>query len=103
MNADRITQLDHGWTLIDEGRFERIQTHNYTIRPPKWATRLSVSDEDPISLAQRVTQAGEDLVQHIIRDPHVREAIEVLLNHARWEGYQGAYKEMQTGVRYEFD
>lgn len=100
---DKITQLDYGWTLIDDGRFEQIQTHSYTIRPPKWYMRFAVSDEDPVPLAQRVTRAGEDLVQHIIRDPHVRDAIEVLLNQARWEGYQGAYKEMQTGERFDLD
>lgn len=101
----KFTKLKHDWTLIDEGVFAKTDAHNYRLVPPKWSVNFWVSESqtDERRLDEEVRRAGEMLVDEILRNPFVKEAVDRLTDHARWEGYEGAYQEVQTGKRYEFE
>lgn len=100
---NKFTKLKHDWTLIDDGIFRNVDAHNYRVVPPKWYVAFSLSEaEGGTYLEEYTRRAGEMLIDEILRNPFVKEAVDRLTDRARWEGYEGAYKEMQTGERYEF-
>ena len=100
----KVTKLKHDWTLIDEGVLKMTDTHNYRIVPPKWSVSFWVleSQADERRLDEEVRRAGEMLVDEILRNPFVKEAVDEMVSRARHEGYYGAYNEVRNpGFRYE--
>lgn len=99
----KFTKLKHDWTLIDEGVLKMVDAHQYKVVPPEWFARFQVSEyADDREMDNLVRRTGEMLVDEILRNPFVKEAVDRLTDRARREGYEGAYKEIYTGERYEF-
>jgi hypothetical protein len=102
--VNKFTKLKHNWTLIDDGLREDIDAHYYRIVPPKWYSAFAISEYlGGRILDLEVQRAVEGIVDEILRNPSVKETVDAMINRARHEGYYGAYKEMQTGQRYEFE
>lgn len=99
----KFTKLKHDWTLIDDGLREDIDAHYYRIVPPKWYYPFAISEYlGGQILDVEVQRAREMLVDEILRNPFVKEAVDVMISRAKDEAYLGAYKEMnQPGFRYE--
>lgn len=98
-----VTKLKHDWSLIDDGVYKKMDVHNYRLLPPKWAVSFQVSEtqRDDRELEEWVRRAGEMLVDEILKNPHVKEAVDALVAHARQEGYFGAMEELVSGKRFE--
>lgn len=101
----KFTKLKHDWTLIDEGDLKMIDAHQYKVVPPEWFCSFQVSEwADEVEMDNRVRRAGEMLVDEILRNPFVKQAVDEMVSRARHEGYYGAYNEMHTpGWRYDFE
>lgn len=97
---NKFTRLTHDWTLIDDGVFRNIDAHNYRVVSPEWSITFSLSEtEEGTYLEEYTRRAGEMLVDEILQDPFVKEAVDDMVNRARTEGYLEACKEIRAGER----
>lgn len=102
--VNKFTKLKHDWTLIDEGVLKMVGAHQYKVVPPEWFSRFQVSEwADDLKMHDLVRQAGERIVDEILRNAFVKEAVDEMVTQARHEGYYGAYHEVHNpGWRYDF-
>lgn len=102
---NKFTKLKHDWTLIDEGVLKMVDAHQYKVIPPEWFARFQVSEyADDLEMDNLVRHAGEMLVDEILRNRFVKEAVDEMVSRARHEGYYGDYHEVHNpGWRYDFE
>lgn len=101
---NKFTKLRNDWTLIDDGIFRKIDSHNYRLVPPKWFVSFSVSEtEGDAYLEEHIRRAGEMLVYEILENPFVKEEVDRRIQQAREDGYFGGLDEVKFGKRFDLD
>lgn len=103
LDPKRITKLRHDWSLVDDGEYQSIDAHRYRLLPPKWVVAFEVSNNGQAEreVEWEIRRAGDMLVDEILKNPHVKEAVDARVAHARQEGYFGAMEEMVSGKRFD--
>lgn len=102
MDKTNVIPIGDNWTLIDDGVYEMVDSHNYRVNPPKWQVGFSVSkirhDE---TLQFEISRAVEMMVDNILDDPHVKKELDRRISQARREGYFGGLDEVRFGKMFE--